>query len=86
MICWRYAQANLQAVSISGNVEIVQEIQVVFRSLLSRLPKLPGQWYPNGPGNLGNLASNKEIQPYFNTTQVYHSHIHHSLLSQFLYI
>ena len=33
--------------------------------LLPRLPKLPRQCYSNGPGNLSNLDSNKEIQPDF---------------------
>ena len=27
------------------------------------LPKLPSQFYSNGPGDLGNLGSSKEIQP-----------------------
>ena len=29
---------------------------------MPRLPKLPGQWYSTGPGNLGSLDSNNEIQ------------------------
>ena len=30
--------------------------------LMPKLPKLPNQCYLNGPGNLGDLGSNKEVQ------------------------
>ena len=33
--------------------------------IAAQMPKLHSQSYSNGPGNLGNLGSNKEIQPQF---------------------
>ena len=38
--------------------------------LLARLAKLPSQCNSTGSGNLGNLGSNKEIQPLFPRTTV----------------
>ena len=41
--------------------------------LLPRLPKLPSLCYWNGPGNLGILGSNKEIQPGCTLQKICHS-------------
>ena len=41
-----------------------------FSSLLSRRPKLPALCCLNGPGNSGNLGSNKEIHPDITTTNM----------------
>ena len=52
---------NMILFSYPSSIVITRDYCILL--LLPRLPKLPSQCYSNGPGNLGNLGSNKEIQP-----------------------